>query len=99
MNFRLTYGQTSGEKNFRKIFLLAQKSRRQISEGLLGVILMFDFVFWSKSPKNNLLSFKRQKKTQLLNNFEENAFTIRQNGETMKESFSWTDCDRVEKFT
>ena len=46
MDFRAT----SGEKNFR-IFLLAQKKRRQISGGHLGVVLIFDFIFWSKSPK------------------------------------------------
>ena len=31
-----------------------------------GIVLMFDFIFWWKSPKNTLLSFKRQKRTQLL---------------------------------
>ena len=35
MNFRLTSGQTSGEKKISKIFLLAQKNRRQILGGLL----------------------------------------------------------------
>jgi len=66
MIFRLTSGQTSGEKNFSKKILLPQKIRRQIAGGVLGVILIFDFIFWSGSPKNTLLSFKRQKRTQLL---------------------------------
>ena len=46
MTFRLTSGQTSGEKNFRK--------------------KVYETTFWSNSPKNTLLSFKRQKRTQLL---------------------------------
>ena len=41
-------------------FLLTQKIRRQISRGVLGVILIFDCIFWSGSPENTFLFFKRQ---------------------------------------
>ena len=65
MIFRLTSGQTPGEKKFEKYFI-ASKDPPSNFRGSLGVILIFDFIFWSGSPKNTLLSFKRQKRTQLL---------------------------------
>ena len=34
--------------------------------GAVGVVLVYETTFWSNSPKNTLLSFKRQKRTQLL---------------------------------
>ena len=66
MIYLLTSGQTSVKKFSKQIFL-PQKIRRQIVGVVLGVILIFDFIFWSGSSKNTLLSFKRQKRTQLLN--------------------------------
>ena len=58
MNFRSNFPW----KKYSKKILLAQKNRREISGGLLGVVLIFDFIFWSGSPKNTLLYFERQKK-------------------------------------
>ena len=60
MNFQPIFGQTSGEKIF-EFFLLAQKNRRQISGGLLGVVLIFDVIFWSKSPKTPSCLLKDKK--------------------------------------
>ena len=52
-----------------KIFELSYWLKRtavKFLAGSCGVVLIFDFIFWSKSPKNTLLSFKRQKGAQLL---------------------------------
>ena len=63
MNFRPTSGQTFGEKKF------LERTAVKFQGHFWGVVLIFDFMFWSKSPKspkNTLLSLKRQNRTQLL---------------------------------
>ena len=66
MTFRLTSGQTSSEKNFRKNFYRLKSTDVKFQGGAVGVVLVYETTFWSNSPKNTLLSFKRQKRTQLL---------------------------------
>jgi len=53
-------------KKFQTIFYWLQRLAVQFQGDSWVVVWMFDFIFWSKSPKNILLSFKRQKWTQLL---------------------------------
>ena len=72
MNFRLTTGQTSGEKKFEKNFIASKEPLSNCRESW-GVNLLIETIFWSKSPKNTLLSFKRQKRTQLLKWFFQTA--------------------------
>ena len=58
-------------KKFRKNCL--KRSAVKFQGASLGVILIFNFIFWSGSPKHTLLSFKRQTRTQLLTWFTYNV--------------------------
>ena len=51
-NLEFEGGSFEPIKKFSKKILLTQKIRRQILGGVLGVILIFDFIFWSGRPKN-----------------------------------------------